>query len=259
MFCVKKDRPLRVYLIIIFILILTACTSQDEEPNKLYVAAASQLQYALSDIGKSFEQETGIEIVFTFGATGILAQQISQGAPYDLFVAADEPTIDLLLENNSIIPESVKHYATGRIALMFANMPTLGEEINEKLLLNTTIKAISIANPEHAPYGKAAIEALEAWGISEQVQPKLVYAENIRQAYQYVSTGHAELGIVALALVIHDNFPYQLIDSNVHQPIVQTLGIPKQTANLELSNQFAEYILSTKGRDIFSYYGYDLP
>jgi molybdate transport system substrate-binding protein len=126
-------------------------------------------------------------------------------------------------------------------------------------LLSREVKTIIIANPEHAPYGKAAKESLEAWGIWEEVQPKLVFTENIRQAYQYVESGNADVGIIALSLVNRSQFPYEVIENDAHKPIIQALGIPSRSEKQELSKKFSDFIVSEKGQDILKKYGFDLP
>jgi molybdate transport system substrate-binding protein len=244
-------------LILGVLLILVGCGNANEEEQTIYVAAASDLYHALTDIGEEFSEETDIKVEFTFGSTGLLAQQIQEGAPFDLFAAAHESYIHRLIDENAVMSDSKENYAIGRIVIMGGEDGI--EQLDEQSLLNPAVKTITIANPEHAPYGKAAKESLETWGIWEEIQPKLVYAENIRQAYQYVESGNADVGIVALALMNETDVPFQLIDKETHQPIIQALGIPTLTDKDGLSKQFSAFILSERGQEILMKYGFDLP
>jgi len=220
------------------------------------VAAASDLYHAFAEMGEAFTDETGTGVEFTFGSTGLLTQQIQEGAPFDLFAAAHESYIDRLVDADAVLSDSKEPYALGRLVVLG---DVEGDVEGGQLLLDPEIKTITIANPEHAPYGKAAKETLESWGIWDEVEPKLVYAENIRQAYQYIESGNADVGIVALALVNETDIPSHLINEETHQPITQTLGIPTQSANEEASRAFAEFILSQQGKEILQAYGFDQP
>ncbi|WP_183163654.1 molybdate ABC transporter substrate-binding protein [Alteribacter keqinensis] len=244
-------------LMVFFIVFLTGCAGSENESETIYVAAASDLYHALTDIGDAFTEETGIIVEFTYGSTGLLTQQIQEGAPFDLFAAAHESYIDQLIEGNAVFEDSKAYYGIGRIAAVSSG----GQEIvmDKDYLLSDEVKLITIANPEHAPYGKAAKETLESWGIWDDIQPKLVFGENIRQSYQYVESGNADAGIIALALMNETNLHFDLIEEHTHETILQALGIPVQTEKRELSEQFADFILSRTGQDILIEYGFDLP
>ncbi|WP_069187949.1 molybdate ABC transporter substrate-binding protein [Bacillus sp. FJAT-27251] len=235
-------------------LLLSGCANGTSEDQTIYIAAASDLTHALTEIGEGFTDKTGVKVEFTFGSTGLLTQQIKKGAPFDLFAAAHESYIEDLIETGAVIPDSKEYYAIGRLVMMGKS-----EKLDKEYLLSSEVKTITIANPEHAPYGKAAKEALQTWGIWEEIQPKLVFAENIRQAYQQVESGNADVGIVALALMPGSDFPHELIDDSTHEPIVQALGIPSQTEKEESSRKFSEYMLSEEGQEVLRKYGFDLP
>ena len=245
-----------IYILTLSLLIFTGCSTADDE-KVLYVAAASDLYHALTEIGDAFTEETGVEIKYTYGSTGLLTQQIQEGAPFDLFLAAHESYIDRLIERDAVLEDSKKHYSIGRIVLMQSTTEEV--DLNIEFLLNDEVKNVAIANPEHAPYGKAAQESLEAWGIWEEIKPKLVYAENIRQAYQYVESGNADVGIIALALMNQTEFQYELIEDDSHEPILQALAIPLQAEHKQLSEDFSDFILSESGQDILKKYGFDIP
>lgn len=253
-FHVMMKNYLPLFISIVF---LIGCAPSEPEQETLYVAAASDLYHALTEIGEVFQQESDIHVEFTFGSTGLLTQQIQEGAPFDLFLAAHESYIDRLLERDALIDDSKAYYAIGRLVLMGLEQEEV--PLNLDSLLAPAVKTIAIANPEHAPYGKAAQEALEAQGIWEEVSPKLVYAENIRQAYQYVESKNADVGLVALALMNETEFAYEVIEENLHAPLMQALGIPAQTKKAELSREFASFILSEQGQSILKQYGFDLP
>ncbi|MFC0561013.1 molybdate ABC transporter substrate-binding protein [Halalkalibacter alkalisediminis] len=245
-------------LLFLFVSLCLIGCSPENEAETLYVAAASDLYHALTEIGEAFTEETDIALEFTFGSTGLLTQQIQEGAPFDLFLAAHESYIDRLMEREALLPDSKAYYAIGRLVLMGPALPE-GDQLALDYLVDPEVKTIAIANPEHAPYGKAAQEALETSGIWEEIQPKLVYAENIRQAYQYAESGNADVGIIALALMNETEFPYEVIDEDLHLPLMQALGIPAQTEKEELSRKLAAFILSEQGRSILQQYGFDLP
>jgi len=247
-------------LIVLMLSVLIGCDSNSTShvnEKKITVAAASDLYQALTEMGEQFSQETDIEVVFTFGSTGMLAKQIEEGAPFDLFAAAHESYIDDLIDKKSVLADSKRNYAIGQIAFM-----TTGDGnkvLDETDLQNDDIKAIAIANPEHAPYGKAAKEALETWGVWDELTPKIVYAENIRQAYQFVESGNADVGIIAVSLMVGSDDNYTVIDDDDYQPISQALGIPSQTANKENSQKFADFITGEKGQVILEKYGFGHP
>ncbi|MCM3601018.1 molybdate ABC transporter substrate-binding protein [Robertmurraya korlensis] len=248
---------MRILLLILSLFIVSGCVNNKTEEKAINVAAAADLSHAFTEIGKEFTEETGIKVEFTFGSTGLLTKQIKEGAPFDLFAAAHESYIDDLLDSESVLEDSKEYYAIGRIVLMANKKEDV--ILDKNYLLSPEVKTITIANPEHAPYGKAAKETLEAWGIWEEIEPKIVYAENIRQAYQYVESGNADAGLIALALMTETEYPYEVIDEDNHQPIVQALAIPSQTDKEEWSRQFSDFILSDKGKETLKKYGFDLP
>ncbi len=175
-------------------------------PGPLTVSAAADLTYAFQEIGKAFEAETGHTVVFNFGSTGQLAQQIEQGAPVDVFAAANVSFIDELEQQGLILTDTKQLYARGRLALWLrADSPLEISHIED--LTQPGVRRIAIANPDHAPYGMAAREALQAAGVWEAVQPRLVLGENVRQTLQYAETGNVDVAIVALSLCVPAGSP----------------------------------------------------
>lgn len=240
---------------------VTAC--KDKNPatpigsssGELTVAAASDLTPVFEELGREFESATKTKVVFVFGSTGMLTRQIENGAPYDLFAAANVSYIDQLEQKGLIIPDSKVVYARGRITLWTANeSPVRFQGIAD--LARPEIQRVAIANPDHAPYGLAAKQALQSAGVWDRVQPKLVYGDNVRQTLQYAQTGNVEVAIVSLTLSINSNGRWSLIPENLHQPIDQGLAIMKSTRNEPAARAFITFLSSPQGKAILKKYGF---
>jgi molybdate transport system substrate-binding protein len=227
-------------------------------PTQINVAAAADLQFAFQEIGELFEKETGTQVVFIFGSSGQLAQQIENGAPFDAFAAASIFYIEQLKEKGLIRPETQRLYAQGRIALV-VNRAGGVQATRLEDLLQPSIRNIAIANPDHAPYGAAAREALESLGLWETVRPKLVYGENVRQALQFVQTGNAEAGIVALSVANVPDVTYTVIDDRLHKPLNQAMAVLVQTSHPSEASAFLDFVNSPQGRSVMKRYGFLLP
>lgn len=225
---------------------------------ELTVAAAADLQFAFSELGRSFEQETGTKVIFSFGSTGLLAKQIEQGAPFDIFAAANITFLDKLRDRGLIIADSRQLYARGRIVLAVNKKGGLrATQLAD--LLQSGIKVIAIANPQHAPYGLAAQQAMEKLGIWDRVRPKLVYGENIRHTLQLVQTGNAEAGIVSLSVANAPEISWTLIPDDLHAPIDQALAIIKGTRVEAQARHFIRYLNQPAGHLVMKRYGFLLP
>jgi len=240
--------------------VLNACNSAEKRntTESITVSAAADLVPAFEEIGREFERETGNKVTFNFGSTGQLAQQIEQGAPVDLFAAANVAFIEELEKNGLIIPDTKALYAQGRITLWTRTDSALNITKIEDLL-RPEVKRIAIANPEHAPYGMAAREALQSAGIWDQVAGKLVFGENIRQTFQYAETGNVDVGIIALSLSIGSNGRWTLIPEEMHKPLNQALTVIKSTQKEKVARQFASFINGPQGRPVMRKYGFILP
>ncbi len=224
----------------------------------LTVSAASDLNYVFKEIGTLWEQETGTKVIFNFGSTGQLAQQIERGAPVDLFAAANQSFLEDLDELGLIVSDTKALYGRGRITLWTReDSPLHPKDITD--LVKPEYQRIAIANPDHAPYGIAAREALESADIWDVVKPKLVLGENISQTKQYIATGNVDVGIIALSLSINQPGKWELIPENLHQPIDQMLAVIKKSNHQTQARQFAQFINSTKGRTLMREYGFVLP
>ncbi len=230
----------------------------DTPAGEIIVAAAADLQFAFTEIANNFEQETGHSVNLVFGSTGQLAQQIANGAPYDLLASADRSYVDRLSGEGKVVKDSIALYARGRIVLAVNRKSGL-TATDLSALTSPQIKHIAIANPAHAPYGLAAQQALQAVGIWDEVQSKLVYGENVRQALQYIQTGDAEVGIIALSVTNVPEITWTLIDGNLHDPLDQALAVVSTSKNQELARQFAAFINGETGRPIMRKYGFVLP
>lgn len=244
------------------VLLLAACQGRSgltaATPSPLIVSAAADLVYAFTDLGKAFEQQTGIPVVFNFGSTGQLAQQIEQGAPVDLFAAANVSFVDDLAQKGRVLPDTVALYARGRITLWTrADSPLRIETIED--LAQPAVQRIAIANPDHAPYGIAAREALQSAGLWEAVQPKLVLGENVRQTLQYAETGDVDVAIVALSLSVQVEGRWTLIPQELHAPINQALAVVTDSRNQAAARAFADFVNGPTGRPIMRHYGFILP
>jgi molybdate transport system substrate-binding protein len=236
---------------------VTACKNKSTTTpahDELTVAAASDLTPAFEEIGRAFEAANGIKVVFMFGSTGMLTRQIENGAPVDVFAAANVSYVDELDKNGLIIPDSRAIYARGRITLWTRDdSPIRLQGVAD--LARPEVMRIAIANPDHAPYGLAAKQALESVGIWDHVKPKLVYGDNIRQTLQYAETGNVDVSIVALSLSVQGHGRWTLIPEELHQPIDQGLGIIKTTKHEQAARAFIAFIEGPQGQEIMKKYG----
>lgn len=222
------------------------------------MAAAADLQYAFTEIGGLFEAERQAKLFFSFGSSGNLATQIENGAPIDLFASADEEQVQRLAAKGLVVPGSEQLYAVGRLALVTYRGSGLALT-SPRDLLRPEVRQVSIANPDHAPYGRAAREALQSAGVWDQVRPKLVYGENVRQALQFVQTGNAEAGIVALSIAEAPEVSYVLVGESLYRPLRQTMAVIKGAQAGDLARDFAAFVDGEKGRRLMRRYGFLLP
>jgi molybdate transport system substrate-binding protein len=235
-----------------------ACRRTNNQSQEITVAAASDLTNAFNELGREFEATNKIKVVFVFGATGLLTRQIENGAPMDLFAAANVSYIDQLAQKGLIVPDTKQIYARGRITLWTtADSPLKIETVTD--LTRPEVKRIAIANPDHAPYGLAAQQALQRAGVLDTVKSKLVYADNIRQTLQYGETGNVDVSIVALSLSQESKGHWVLIPEQLHDPIDQALAVIKTTHNEAAARAFASFINGPKGREILTKYGFAFP
>lgn len=221
----------------------------------LTVAAASNLTDALAVIGPRFTSKTGIRVVFSFGATADLARQIENGAPFDVFAAADTEHIEQLERKGLLTSGTRALYARGRLVMWFPPDSNLKVERIQDITAQA-FERIAIAKPDVAPYGRAAVESLRTLGIWNEIEGRVVYAQNVSQAKQYAATGNTELAFIPLALVKPGEGSYFEVSDELHQPIDQALGIIKDSSKQTAARQFVEFLLSDEGQELLSKQGY---
>jgi len=241
-------------------LVLAATRAAEAQPaaTTLVVYAAADLQMAFSEIKPLFEKATGARVTLVMGSSGNLAKQIGHGAPADVFFAANESFVDDLKAAGAIIPQTRALYAQGRIVLAAPKKSAAAaRELAD--LLKPEVRRVAIANPAHAPYGRAAQEALERAGVWEKVKPKLVYGENIRHALQFVETGAVEAGVVALSIADVPGITYAAIDPRLYAPLNQVAAVVKRSPHPDLGAAFIQFVNGTEGRPILKRYGFLLP
>lgn len=238
--------------------LLMAMSAQAE---KITVAAAADLKFAMDEIVSTFKKTSAAdEIEVIYGSSGKFHTQVQQGAPYDLFFSADIG-FPRELAKNGFAGSEVKPYALGRIVLWSTSLDAT--KLKLAALADPKIQRIAIANPKHAPYGKRAEEALRSMGLWDKVEPKLVYGENIANTAQFVQTGNAQVGIIALALAVNPELAskggYWLIPDNLHQPLEQGFIITQRAAGNALAKRFADYMGAAPARAVMTKYGFVLP
>ncbi len=251
---------MRRIILLALVLVLAAGPAALAQPASptITVYAAADLDMAFREIKPLFEKAAGARVTLVMGSTGNLAKQIEHGAPADVFFAANESFVDDLQAAGAVIPQTRALYAQGRIVLA---TPTKSAAAVRELadLLKPEVRRVAIANPAHAPYGRAAQEALESAGVWERLKPKLVYGENIRHTLQFVETGAVEAGIIALSVAGVPDVRYVPIDPKLHKPLNQVAAVVKRSARPELGVAFIQFLNGSEGRPIMKRYGFLLP
>jgi molybdate transport system substrate-binding protein len=233
------------------------------QAQELRVAAAADLKFVLSDLAAQYEKRTGTKVNVTYGSSGNFFAQLWSGAPFDLFFSADIAYPRKLQAAGRAEPETLCKYAFGRIVIWTradANIDVAKQGWN--LLLDPGVQKIAIANPDHAPYGRAAVAALQKAGIYEQVKSKLVYGENISQAAQFVQSGNVQAGIVALSLAVSrgmkDGKRWE-IPADMHPAIEQGAIILRAANNKAQARAFLQFVKSADGRATLEKFGFTVP
>ena len=244
-----------------FLLVSSLLYALSAHAEKITVAAAADLKYAMDEIVTSFKTgNPGDQIDMSYGSSGKFFTQIQQGAPYDLFFSADIE-FPRILASTGFAASEVKPYAFGRIVLWSTTRDASKMTLDR--LDDPAITHVAIANPKHAPYGKRAEEALRASGLWQKIEPKLVYGENVAQTAQFVLTGNATVGIIALSLAVNPVLSgqggYWLIPDKLHQPLEQGFIITKRAEGNLLARRFAGFMESNAARAVMKKYGFVLP
>lgn len=230
-------------------------TTQTGEATEINAAAAANLSDAFNELGKQFTARTGIRVVYSFGATADLAKQIENGAPFDLFAAADTEHIEQLHRHGLIVPGTAALYARGRLVVWTAAGSNIRLDRIEDLRV-AEVERIAIARPDAAPYGRAAVEALRALGLWNDVESKVIYGQNVSQAKQYVATGNADAALLPRSLVRKGEGHAIEVDERLHQPINQSLAVIQSSAKQQAASLFSQYVLSPEGQSLLERYGY---
>lgn len=235
--------------------LLSGCeTSRGRAPDPVQVAAAADLTLAFEEMGRLFEARTGQRVTFSFGASGALAKQLAQGAPFDLFAAANATFVDSAVKSGACDGATKAAYARGHVVLWAKKGGVPLQSLSD--LRSPAVKHIALASPEHAPYGMAAKEALERAGLWSDVEGKIVQAENVRQALQFAQTGNADAALVALSLVVKDDTGTLVaVDSSLHAPIEQMLVVCQRGKNPAGAALFAALVASDEGKQLLARYG----
>jgi molybdate transport system substrate-binding protein len=251
----SEPRSRTAYLFLALAACVPGC-KRAREP--LRVAAASDLASAFPELGAAYEAKTGQAVTFSFGSTGLLAQQIREGAPFDVLAAANVSYVDEVTGAGACDAATKALYARGRLVLV-----TAGASASKPRALadlgDPGFQRIAIANPEHAPYGMAAKQALERAGIWDRIQARLVYGENIQQVLAFARTGNVDAALVALSLVTSTGVEYTAVDPALYDPIDQALVVCKGGKKETAGRGFAAFVGSSEGRAIMRRYGFFLP
>jgi molybdate transport system substrate-binding protein len=233
------------------------CSAQE-----ITVAAAADLQFAMQDIAGRFQQQTGKTVKVTYGSSGNFSQQIQNGAPFDLFFSANVDYPRQLEAGGLTEPGSFFQYATGKIVIWAPNESKIDLNPGLKALLNPLVRKIAIANPQHAPYGKAALAAMQKENVYEQVKDKLVLGENISQTATFVVSGAADVGIVALSLALSPNMKdkgrYVTIPADDYPPIEQAAVMLRSSKQKELARRFLDFVRTPEVTKLLQTYGFDV-
>jgi molybdate transport system substrate-binding protein len=237
--------------------------------QELRVAAASDLTGAMQKLAPAFEKQTAIHVSVSLGSSGNLFAQIQNGAPFDVFLSADRSYPEKLLQTGQAVPNSLTRYARGRLVLWTSkstglHLPTRdGKTLDGGLdfLKGAEVHKIAIANPEHAPYGRAAVAVLEHFKIYDQVKSKFVLGENISQTAQFAQSGNADVGFVGLSGALSTSMAasgeYVLLPDDSYPPIEQVAVVIAASRNKEQAQRFLQFLMSAEGQGILKELGFE--
>jgi molybdate transport system substrate-binding protein len=249
--------------IVILALLFGISSPADPQGAEIRVAAAADLKFAMDELGMQFEKQTGTKVNVTYGSSGNFLAQIENGAPFDIFFSADMDYPRRLQAAGLAEPGTLCEYAIGRIVIWTPADASV-DVAKEKwaALLKPDVRKIAIANPVHAPYGRAAVAALKSAGIYDQVKSKLVYGENISQAAQFVQSGNAQAGIIALSLAISPGMNAGKsweIPSEMYLPIEQGAVLLTNGQNKDQARRFLDLTKSAAGLAVLEKFGFAAP
>jgi molybdate transport system substrate-binding protein len=248
----------KLVAVIGLIVVSQLCLAQD-----LTVAAASDLQFALQDVAARFEKQSGKSVNVIYGSSGNFSQQIQNGGPFDLFFSANLDYPKQLDASGLVEPGSLYQYAMGKLVIWVPNVSKLDLSVGLKVLLDPAARRIAIANPQHAPYGKAAVTAMQQENVYDKVKDKLVLGENISQTATFVVSGAADVGILALSLAMSPNMKdkgrYVEIPESDYPPIEQACIILRSSRNKDGAWKFLSFVKTAAVGDLLRSYGFEVP
>jgi molybdate transport system substrate-binding protein len=246
------------------LLLLTTVLGSGAHAQDITVAAASDLNYALKDLASRFEKKTGDKITLSFGSSGNLYSQIQGGAPYDLFFSADIAYPQKLASASMVESSSLRTYAMGHLVLWVPDGSSLDpQKLKMDLLLQPAVQRIAIANPAHAPYGRAAMAALQHFALKDKVAGKLVFGENVSQAAQFVQSGNAQAGLIPLSLAVSpamkDSGRYWELPTESYHELQQGVALLSASKHKPAARAFVDYVTSAEGTAVLEQYGFRVP
>jgi molybdate transport system substrate-binding protein len=252
-------------LIAFFVVALGSLIPRAESADReISVAAAADLSAALQEIAANYEKRIGVTVKLSFGASGALTQQILNGAPFDVFFSADMDYPRQLIAGGQAESATLYRYAVGRLVLWVpADSPLDVEHKGMDVLLDPSVKKIAMANPQHAPYGRAAAAALKHYGLYEKVSDRLVLGENVSQAAQFVESGNAQAGFVALAHAVapamQGKGKYWMVPAEAYPPLDQGVVVISRSTHRQDAVAFLEYVKTAEVTAVLRRYGFGLP
>jgi molybdate transport system substrate-binding protein len=241
--------------------LLAFSTSLTFAQDKILIASASDLKFAMDSLIILFKDSHPGHVAVTYGSSGKFFEQIVNGAPFDIFFSADI-AYPAQLKKEGLVSSDVFPYGKGRIVLWSKRLDPSKKGM--ETLRDGSISKVAIGNPMHAPYGKRAEEALGYYKLSTTIKPKLVYGENISQAAQFISTGAADIGIIALSIALSPNMQahhakYYLIPEESHQPLVQAAVITAHGKGNKLATSFLAFMKTDQATTVLKYFGFTKP
>ena len=240
-------------------LTMAACAAPARQDAQVRVAAAADLSRALPDVAAAFTAASGTEVALTFGSCVVLATQLVQGAPFDAFASADEAFANQATASGACRADTKQRYARGRLVAWWRADAPLTPPASLADLADPRFRHVALANPEHAPYGRAAKQALEAAGVWTRLAARLVYGENVRQALQFAESGNADVALVAASLAEGAGGRTLPIDGALHAPLTQTVVACVRGEHVAGGAAFAAFLAGPDARAILQRHGFDPP
>jgi len=255
---------MRTFIFALLMVLALQVTGGSVDAGEVSIAAASDLNFVLKEMVPDFEGKTGHAVKLSLGSSGNFYAQISNGAPFDLYFSADISYPKKLEEAGLAEPGSLYLYAIGRIVVWVPKGSSIDvAALGIKSLHHPSVKKIAIANPKHAPYGRAAVAVMEHFKVYEAVKDKLVLGENISQTAQFVQTGAADIGIIALSLAVaptmRETGAYWEVPLDAYPRLEQGAVLLKAARNPKAAREFLEYVKSADGAAVFKRYGFSIP